>query len=264
MLLPSMPSHLRLTIVVERGAVMEYKASSRISFLFGRITRKVEGKTRSLYLILHDIPKSMKMDVSMRRAVDMEASPLQLLPEFSLNASEVGLDLFVSGAGEVFGQRGDYEISIRDMGDFIKTTFDGTVYTIRSSGIGFVSLSTSSIPFSKEITVDRLWLKTSEVVRLDISLYMLFGAFPVINLYHVECGNVMFSLQPIFHIGSRGVWVRIALLDLTFQAGRNADIPSIPYIHVGRGTIKMERVSRHVVLPEPATTLISTFGGSSI
>ena len=256
--LPAIPTPITLKVQSAEGLSIHYSSREPLEFMFVRLSRLVYNDFKEIYLIVHDIPETIDVNIGMPGELDIEGGPLQSLPEMNISTSRKGLDIFVIGEGEAIGQRGMYNLNLIDLSDTFTATFQDGKYRIKTGGLGFFSAQITDVPYSKEAYIERLELKTREVRSLTIDLHMLFGAYPIIDLTDVDCQNVEFVLKPRTSLYSFDAEVNIGVIDLTFREGERTDVPATPYIFSGSGILKMEGTSRHVIIPEPSITLVFT------
>jgi hypothetical protein len=263
--LPAIPTPISLNVLSVEGLDLHYDAREPIESLYIRLSRQVFNDSKEIYIILHDIPKSVDVDMDMPPELDLEGTPLQVMPNINITTSRKGLDIFLVGEGEAIGQRGLFNLNVIDLSDSLVGRSEKGRYSIRTDGLGFFSATIEEVPYSKEAYIERLELKTQNVRSLTIYLHMLFGAYPIIDLRDVDCDNVEFLIKPQASMYGFEVYANIGVVDLTFMEGENRDVPATPYMFSGGGILKMEDTSRHIIIPEPSTTLMATllYGGVS-
>jgi len=259
--IPSVPSSLSAFIAVRNGVEINYRASEEVPYLFLKMTRKMYGEFHHAVLLLNDIPTSIQVDIILNTHINIGESLFQSVPSIFLTSSTSTLDLYLQADGAVMGQRGRYEIQVNNVATRIDSKIVGKRLELRSSGTEFISVMVQDIPASRQFYLDSLEFRVEELETMDVTLNMLFGAFPLIDLDNIQTGNIQFRLQADY-LGSRFTMpLNILVTDFNFIEGRTTDIPTSPHFLTNGGTVRMAGTSRHILLPEIALTVLISLPG---
>lgn len=262
--LPNIPGRLKIDFSVEMDISMDYEASIPIEYMFVKISKNLLGTWSSMVITMHDVPMQMKVNMTANMRFSMlEPMPLQNFPNFEIDTfGSNTLDLYFTMDGSGMGQRGRYQIYLRDIGDNTRgRLIDSTTYSITSDGLGYMDLSVFGLTFLDQLRVDAIHIRGTQLRSFTISIYMFFGIYPTFDITDLDGLAMQIELHTTFIVGGREFHAKVAIIDVAFRdMGAGGGIPAEFPLAKDRLSIDMRRHTRHIIIPTPLGTGSSLFG----
>ena len=251
MFLPEVPSVFDLFARIGEGMEAHYRASKSIEFLYFKITKFMEGRWSQVYAIFHDLPLWFDINMEPNREFTLkEPFALQGLPMMDISTSGDKLDIFVEYDGSGFGQRGRFQIYVRNVGN-TTTSYAGNDYLIESDGIEFISLDVGRLPVLEQFTLSSLILLGNKVRLVRIGLDMVFGSYPVIRIKEAVGEGIQLKMSSMVNIDGRSHEASVFYISLKKRS--LFGIPLYYGVTVTKDTtaLNMRTNDGGVVLPAP-------------
>ncbi len=257
--LPTIPSHLNVTFDVETDVIVEYQASKKIEYLFIKMTKFLNLHWSGVTGIFHDVPTEFSLEMMQDDEFSlMEPLPMQGLPEMDVMTNDDSFDMYISFDGIGVGQRGFYEILLRDVNDTHMHLVDG-IYKIYGDGIGFLVVQARDLSIMNEYKINSMILLGEEIRGLELSAHMMFGIYPVFNIDKVDGKGLVINIDHSITYMGRTFNIRASILDIAYRNIAGVPVPTETPILTDTFSLDMERNSRHILIPAPLSTLIQSF-----
>ena len=236
---------------------LRYRASEGVEYLYIKSSRLVDEKWRSSTVLLHDIPRTLDVSMTPPKHFDATSAATQKLPELSVSADTGSLDLFVDLDGRATGQRSSYQVEMKDAGELVSARNVNGVYKLRSSGTDELYIRVRDMPHRKGFGISALGLFMEDLRSVDLSMSLVFGAFPVFRISSLEAGSVQLSMSSKLDAGGRHNG-NLVLADSRSSGGLPA---GVQLVHNGFAT-GASKGDEHLIMPMPMATLMwSLLGG---
>jgi len=253
--LPNVPGILKATFNIEEELFVDYNASMPIEYLFIKLSKSLSGKWSNTIVILHDVPNHFIARLTSNTDFEIvKPLPFQNIPNFDLRTFNSNtMDLFLSVDGSGFGQRGKYQIYLRDIGDKTSgTLISDTLYDFISvGGVGYMDLTVRNLRLVDQLEINSMSLRGQDLRSFRINIYMLFGMYPIFQMYDVNGRALQMELHTTFYLGDKGLVTKIMIVDIAFRTIGPAEIPTEFPMATDRFSVDMEKHPRHVLLPIP-------------
>jgi hypothetical protein len=247
----SLPTELDMHAFLGGRFDLRYRASESLTHLYVKTSRLVAGKWRATTALLHDIPRTVDIELAPPAGYDSAAPPSEKLPDFTVAADTGTLDMFVDLDGRASGQRSSMQVEIKDAGKLVSARSAGGVYRLRSSGTEEIYLGVRDMPNRKGIAVSALGLQIENLRSLDMEVTMVFGAFPVFRLYSLEADSIHVSLGSTMDVGGPHEG-HMVVLDSRSSGGLPAGVQLFQN-GIASGASKGDE---HLIMPMPMASMM--------
>jgi hypothetical protein len=249
------PSTFSVDVAMFRDAEINYQASKSIEYIYIDISKKLDSEWFNTYLLFHDIPTWF--DVSMKANTDYRISkplPLQGMPEFSIECGSRTMDIIGHTSGRASGQRGDIDIVIENVNS-LTSKLDGEYYSLKSSGLDYISLKMMNMPLMENFNIIELELKAEDLKSVKIKISTIFGVYPMFELSDLNGNAIEIRLDHEMDLFGSTRRATIVLVDVTYSSRGAVDVPSGTPVHNNGLAIELDNSKRHVLLPAPFISL---------
>lgn len=258
--MPNVPGYLSAVFSMENDIYAEYNSSTQLEYLFVKLSKSLGGRWSNTILILHDLPTHFIASLEANNDFSLkEPIPLQNVPNFYVNTfGSNTLDLFMSVDGAGFGQRGKYELYLRDVGDHTNgRLLSPTEYEFYSAGVGYMDVSVFGLRMMDVLGVDYLSVRGQEIRSFKIAITMLFGLYPIFDMSEVEGKALRVELHSTLYLQDRTMKANVVILDVAFREAGFMEVPTEFPQATDRLSIDMDKHSRHLIIPLPISTSTS-------
>jgi hypothetical protein len=248
--LSKVPSEMNTEFILAGNISINFTANRGIEYMFVKNTRPRDDEFHDVYVILHEVPKDLQLNMAPVTDYDMDASLLQTLPTLNITSSDGSLDAYIFADGKGMGQRGVFEIQVVNLAMEVSCEYKNGKYRIKSTGIDYLWLHAMDLPVMEGQNTRSIELVGKDILSFDIRVDSLFGNYPVIGIDNAKGGEV----QLVIDHESGNSKLGLALIDFKTTGG----MPSSPSILINGGSVDLDKGSSHVLIPAPILTLFLT------
>jgi len=256
--LPTVPASLDIKVYLSDSVKISYRSNISIKYILLKLARLVKGNWYDLYGIIHDIPTSVDIIVLPDKNFDVDSSsPLQGLPSLTINTNSRELDLYIYYDGHFNGQRGIYELHLKDIPDNTRVFYDNGTYKLRSDRLGLLLLKVRDMPVNKAFQIKGVEIFAEDISSFDLKMNMVFGVYPVLEISECYGGTMKLSIDSDIDINGKKP-TEAVLVDMAFTKVSGSYMPSGTSIYVNGWQSNLGDGSYHLVIPAPIATLVAT------
>jgi hypothetical protein len=207
---------------------------------------------------MHDIPRMVGIDVDPPAHFEASGGPVQMMPDFLVEADQDKLDLYVVLDGKATGQRDSYQLEVKNAGRLTTGKHSGDAYRLRGSGADEVYVRVWNMPYRRGTTITALGIFVEDLRSLDLKITMVFGSYPMFMI------SALFAESMHLNIRSRltlmGSEREGRLLFADYQSASGAPV-AMEFFTNGLSTGASDG-GQHTLVPLPmASMLASLIGG---
>jgi hypothetical protein len=248
--LSKVPNDIKAAFLLSGNISINFDANRGIEYMFVKNTRPRDDEFHDVYVILHEVPKKLELNVAPVTDYDMDGSLLQTLPTINITSSDSSLDAYIFADGKGMGQRGIFEIQVVNLAMEVTCEFKKGKYRIKSTGIDYLWLHAMALPVMEGQNTQSIELVGKDILSFDIKVDSLFGNYPIIGIDNAKGGEI----QLVIDHESGDSKLGLALIDFKTTGG----VPSSPSILINGGSVDLDKGSSHVIIPAPILTLFLT------
>jgi hypothetical protein len=229
---------------------LDFSASQGIEYMFAKNTRKRDGEFHDVYMVLHEIPRELELNVAPVMDYDMDESLLQTLPTLNITSPEGSLDAYIFADGKGMGQVGIFEVQVVNLATEIEGEFKNDKYSIKSTGVDYLWIHALELPIMEGHETKSIELVGKDILSFDLKTGALFGNYPIIEVDNAKGGEIQVVIDHRAGDSKAG----LALIDFETSGG----IPQSPSILINGGSLNLDKGSSHVLVPAPILTMFLT------
>jgi hypothetical protein len=245
--LSKVPNDANAAFLLSGNISVNFDANRGIEYMFVKNTRPRDGEFHDVYVILHEVPKTLQLNVAPVTEYDMDGSLLQTLPTINITSSDGSLDAYIFADGKGMGQRGIFEIQVVNLAMEVECAFENGKYKIKSTGLDYLWLHAMDLPIMDGQNTRSIELVAKDILSFDIKTDSLFGNYPIIGIDNAKGGEI----QLVIDHESGDSKLGLALIDFKTIGG----MPTSPTILINGGSVDLEKGSSHVIIPAPILTM---------
>ncbi len=257
--LPTVPATLDIGAKLNNSLRLSYKANIAIKYIMLKLARLVRGAWYDLYAIVNDLSTSVDIYLMPDKNYDVDSSsPIQGLPSITIRTNSREVDLYIYYDGHFNGQRGVYEIHLKNIPDDTRVFVDNGTYKLRADHLGFMLLKVRDMPINKAYHIKGVEIFAEDISSFDLKMDMVFGVYPVLEISNCYGGTMQLSLDHELDING---WrpAEAVLVDMTFSKVSGSYVPSATTMYTNGWQANLGEDSYHLIIPAPIATLIATF-----
>jgi len=255
--LPNLPGILEATFSMEEDIIAEYNASVPIEYLYFKLSKSLGDQWSNVLGIFHDLPEyfSAKLEQNHNFSIN-EPLPIQNLPNFELSTGGSDtLDMFLSVDGSGFGQRGKYLVYLRDVGDNTwGKLISSDEYEFHSDGVGYMDLTVYNLRLLDLFRLDSLSVRGQDLRSFVVSVYMLYGVYPVFQINDVDGTALQVELHNTVFLLGREIAISMTIMDIAFRKMGPFQLATEMPMATDRFSVDMEKHPRHIIIAMPLVT----------
>jgi hypothetical protein len=252
----SLAPDLHINAYLAERLDLKYRASEAVRYLYVKSSRLVSSMWRSSTVLLHDIPRTVDVSMNPVGKFDAGAAPSQMMPEFSIAADQDTLDVFVDLDGRASGQRGSYQVEVKDAGETVTARHTGAVYRLRSTGTEEIYIRARDMPYRKGFSLSAVGIFIENLHSMDLEISTVFGSYPTFRISSLEADSIHLSVRTKISAGSDREG-KLVLADSRSSGG----LPAGVGLFNNGFTAGQSKDDSHVIVPLPLASILWTLLG---
>jgi hypothetical protein len=253
----SLPQDLSLSAYMAEKLELSYSASEAMEHLYIKNSRLVKDSWRASTVLLHDIPRSVEVELDPTQHFEASAGPVQMLPDFSVTAGQDNLDVLVILDGKATGQRTSYQVEVQNAGKLTTGKHSGDFYRLRGSGSDEIYLRVWDMPYRKGMSITALGIFVEDLRSLDLRISMIFGSYPMFQMSSVSAESLHLSLRT--KISFMGIEKEGRLLFADSQSV--SGVPMVLQFFTNGMSVGASDGGEHTLVPMPMASMMATLLG---
>ena len=254
----SLPQELSIAAYMAGSLKMRYNASEAMEYLFIKSSRLVNDRWRASTILMHDIPRMVGIDVDPPAHFEASGGPVQMMPDFAVEATQDTLDLYVVLDGKATGQRASYQLEVKNAGRLTTGKHGGDAYRLRGSGADEVYVRVWNMPYRRGTTITALGIFVEDLHSLDLRITMVFGSYPMFMISALSAESMHLNIRSRLTLMGSEREGRLLFAD--YQSASGAPV-AMQFFANGLSTGAADN-GEHTLVPLPmASILASLLGG---